>query len=67
MINNSINSLVPRLYDAVGNPGEWQSILDEVAELSGFRGATIFSGDEVQVSSIMFFSVRSSLRIWLTT
>lgn len=44
-----INQLVPRLYDSVGNPGEWNPILDELVSAYDFVGASIFSGDEVQI------------------
>jgi len=42
-------SLIPRLYDAVGDPNEWNSILDEVVSGFDLVGASIFSGDEVQI------------------
>ena len=42
-------SIVPRLYDAVGNPDEWNSILEEFVATFGAVGASLFSGDEVQI------------------
>lgn len=41
--------LIPRLYDAVGDPDEWGAILDEVVLRFSQIGASIFSGDEVQI------------------
>ena len=45
----AVNQIVPRLYDAVGNPTEWNSILEEFVEAFGSFGASIFSGDEIQI------------------
>ena len=45
----AVNHIVPRLYDAVGNPTEWNSILEEFVEAFGSFGASIFSGDEIQI------------------
>jgi|GEM_PF-6198298 len=42
-------TLIARLYDAVGNPDEWSSILDDVVSVYGGVGASIFSGDEVEI------------------
>jgi len=40
--------LIPRIYDAVGNPEEWTSVFDDVTQSLGIRGANIFSGDSVE-------------------
>jgi len=40
-------SLVPRIYDVITSPGEWQGVLDELADFMGALAANVFLGDAV--------------------